>query len=61
MGYLWLRSLSTFQGKLYSVQVDPNEMPGIESKFANEPVVLPPHYESVRDEILRQIERRQPS
>ncbi|MFB3052858.1 MAG: CoA-binding protein [Dehalococcoidia bacterium] len=30
MGYLWLRSMSTFQGKLYSVQIDPNEIPGIE-------------------------------
>ena len=24
LGYLWLRSMSTFQGKLYSVQIDPN-------------------------------------
>ncbi|MBI2913400.1 MAG: CoA-binding protein [Chloroflexi bacterium] len=30
IGYLWLRSLSAFQGKLYSVQIDPNEIPGIE-------------------------------
>ena len=30
MGYLWLRSMSTFQGKVYSVQIDPNEIPGIE-------------------------------
>ena len=30
MGYLWLRSLSTFEGKVYSVQIDPNEIPGIE-------------------------------
>ncbi|MEX1255254.1 MAG: CoA-binding protein [Dehalococcoidia bacterium] len=29
-GYLWLRNMSTFQGKLSSVQVDPNEIPGIE-------------------------------
>ena len=29
-GYTWLRSLQTFTGKLYSVQVDPNEIPGIE-------------------------------
>ncbi|MEX2159849.1 MAG: CoA-binding protein [Dehalococcoidia bacterium] len=28
--YLWLRNMSTFQGKVYSVQVDPNEIPGIE-------------------------------
>jgi acyl-CoA synthetase (NDP forming) len=30
MGYLWLRSMSTFAGKLYSVQIDANEIPGIE-------------------------------
>ena len=29
-GYLWLRNMSSFQGKLYSVQVDPNEIPGID-------------------------------
>ena len=29
-GYTWLRSLSTFTGNLYSVQVDENEIPGIE-------------------------------
>ncbi len=29
-GYLWLRNMSTFQGKVYSVQVDPAEIPGIE-------------------------------
>jgi len=29
-GYLWLRNMSTFQGQVYSVQVDPNEIPGIE-------------------------------
>ena len=28
-GYGWLRSLLPFQGKLYSVQIDPNEIPGI--------------------------------
>ena len=31
IGYLWLRSLSAFQGKLYSVQIDANEIPGIEA------------------------------
>ncbi len=30
MGYLWLRSMSTFQGKLYSVQIDANEIAGIQ-------------------------------
>lgn len=27
--YLWLRSQADFKGKLYSVQIDPNELPGI--------------------------------
>ena len=34
-GYLWLRNMSTFQGKVYSVQVDPNEIPGIEELDLN--------------------------
>jgi len=29
-GYLWLRAMKRFTGKLYSVQIDPNEIPGIE-------------------------------
>ena len=29
-GYMWLRNMSPFTGKLYSVQIDPNEIPGIE-------------------------------
>ena len=29
MGYFWLRNMSTFKGKLYSVQIDPNEISGI--------------------------------
>ncbi len=29
-GYVWLRNMSTFNGRLYSVQIDPNELPGIE-------------------------------
>ncbi len=28
-GYVWLRNMSTFTGRLYSVQIDPNELPGI--------------------------------
>ncbi len=31
MDYMWLRSLSQFQGKVYSVQIDENELPGIEA------------------------------
>ena len=31
MGYLWLNSMKPFTGKVYSVQVDPNEIPGIEA------------------------------
>ncbi len=30
-GYMWLRNQSTFRGKVYSVQVDPREIPGIEA------------------------------
>jgi acyl-CoA synthetase (NDP forming) len=29
LGYMWLRSLSSFRGRVYSVQIDPNELPGI--------------------------------
>jgi len=29
--YRWLRCMSTFQGKVYSVQIDPKEIPGIEA------------------------------
>lgn len=29
--YMWLRSMSTLQGKLYSVNIDPNEAAGIEA------------------------------
>src|SRR6266542_6157786 len=31
MGYLWLNCMKPFDGKVYSVQVDPNEIPGIEA------------------------------
>ena len=30
-GYIWLRAMSRFSRKLYSVQIDPNEIPGIEA------------------------------
>jgi len=30
-GYLWLRNYSTFTGTVYSVQIDPAEIPGIEA------------------------------
>ena len=30
-GYMWLNALSTFQGSLYSVQIDEREIPGIEA------------------------------
>jgi len=28
--FMWLKSVSTFKGKVYSVQIDPKEIPGIE-------------------------------
>jgi acyl-CoA synthetase (NDP forming) len=30
-GYMWLRAMKNLKGKLYSVQIDPNEIPGIEA------------------------------
>src|ERR1019366_386280 len=30
-GYMWIRAMAHLKGKLYSVQIDPNEMPGIEA------------------------------
>jgi acyl-CoA synthetase (NDP forming) len=30
-GYMWLRNYSTFTGSVVSVQIDPNEIPGIEA------------------------------
>ncbi|MBI1817628.1 MAG: CoA-binding protein [Deltaproteobacteria bacterium] len=30
-GFLWLHALKAFNGKLYSVQIDPNEIPAIEA------------------------------
>ncbi len=39
--YMWLRSLSTFQGEVYSVQIDPREIPGIEELgYRNYPSLL---------------------
>ena len=29
-GYMWLRAMAHLKGKLYSIQIDPNEIPGIE-------------------------------
>ncbi len=29
-GFFWLKSLKSFQGQVYSVQIDPNEIPQIE-------------------------------
>ena len=31
LGYMWLKSLAHFQGKLYSIQIDEREFPGIAS------------------------------
>jgi acyl-CoA synthetase (NDP forming) len=31
LGYMWLDSMSTFQGKVYSVQISKDEIPGIEA------------------------------
>jgi acyl-CoA synthetase (NDP forming) len=42
MGYLWLNAMSTFQGPVYSVQVDPAEIEGIEAMGV-------PNYKSLLD------------
>jgi acyl-CoA synthetase (NDP forming) len=42
LGYLWLHNMRTFQGSLYSVQIDPNEIPGIEALGI-------PNYQSLLD------------
>jgi acyl-CoA synthetase (NDP forming) len=42
MGYMWLNAMKTFSGKLYSVQIDPNEIPGIEELGV-------PNYKSLAD------------
>jgi acyl-CoA synthetase (NDP forming) len=34
-GFLWLRAFQRFAGKLYSVQIDPNEIPAIEAMGVN--------------------------
>ena len=41
-GYMWLRSLKTFAGALYSVQIDPNEIAGIAELGV-------PNYASLKD------------
>jgi hypothetical protein len=42
MNYMWLRSQKTFQGKVYSVQIDERELPGIEALGV-------PNYRSLED------------
>ena len=41
-GYRWLKSMSTFNGNVYSVQINPNDIPGIEAMGI-------PNYQSVAD------------
>jgi threonine synthase len=53
--------ISTAHGlKFVDVKVKYHEMslPGVESAHANPPIPMPPRYADVRDEMLRQIERR---
>jgi len=42
----------------FKVRYHNMELAGVESQFPNPPVELPAKYETVRDELLRQIERR---
>jgi threonine synthase len=39
------------------VRYHQRELEGIDSQFANPPIELPARYETVRDEMLRQIEK----
>lgn len=41
-GYMWLKSVRTFKGPVYSVQIDPNELPGIKDLGF-------PNFSSVKD------------
>ncbi len=53
--------LSTAHGLKFTdfkVRYHTKALPGIESELANEPIVLPASYDSVRDEINRQIDER---
>ena len=59
--YQWLKNMSTFTGKVYSVQVDPNEIPGIkELGVANYPSLLdiPEEIDYVLCAVPRQISPR---
>jgi acyl-CoA synthetase (NDP forming) len=60
-GYMWLRNYSTFTGKLYSVQIDPNEIPGIEAMgVTNYPSLLdvPDDVDYVMCAVPRQVSPR---
>ena len=38
--YSWLRNMSTFDGPVYSVNIDENEIPGIEAAHVAQPRVV---------------------
>lgn len=60
-GYLWLRNYSTFTGKLYSVQIDPAEIPGIEALGVENYTSLldvPAHVDYVMLAVPRQVAPR---
>jgi threonine synthase len=42
----------------FKVRYHEGQLPGIESRLANPPITLPARYEVVRDEMLRQIDKR---
>ncbi|MBE0481814.1 MAG: CoA-binding protein [Dehalococcoidia bacterium] len=42
LGYMWLKALSDFKGEVYSVQIDPSELPGIAALGV-------PNYSSLQD------------
>jgi threonine synthase len=42
----------------FKVRYHASQLPGVDSRLANPPIVLPARYDSVRSEIFRQIDRR---
>ncbi|MGH2603291.1 MAG: CoA-binding protein, partial [Dehalococcoidia bacterium] len=60
-GYMWLRNLKPFTGTVYSVQIDPNDIPGIEEMgIANYPslTAIPEDVDYVICAVPRQVAPR---
>src|SRR5215212_662597 len=60
-GYMWLRNMQPFTGKVFSVQIDPNDIPGIEEMgIANFPslAAIPDEVDYVVCAVPRQVAPR---